>query len=359
MELALRLAEKGRGYVNPNPMVGAVIVKNNRIAGKGYHCAFGGPHAEINALNDAGAGAKGSTMYVTLEPCRYFGKTPPCTNAIITSGIKKVVVAVSDPNPLNCGRGIRELRKYGIKVETGYLKTEARKLNENFFTFYEKKRPFISIKCAMTLDGKIATVKGESKWITSEKARNFSHLLRHEHDAIMVGINTIKADDPLLSARFNRDMRKPCIVIPDSQLSISPYSNVIKNAKNTRVIIATTKKAHLKNIKRLTCSGAGVLAVSSKDNKVSLSGLIKKLARLGITSVLVEGGGELAYSILEEKLADKIYFFYAPKIIGGKNALTAVEGKGISDLNKAIRVRDMSYSKIGEDILITGYPVYE
>ncbi|MBL7170994.1 MAG: bifunctional diaminohydroxyphosphoribosylaminopyrimidine deaminase/5-amino-6-(5-phosphoribosylamino)uracil reductase RibD [Candidatus Omnitrophica bacterium] len=358
MDMAIRLAKKGGGYVNPNPMVGAVIVKNGEIIGKGYHCKFGGPHAEINALAKAGTKAKGATMYVSLEPCSCFGKTPPCTRAIIKAGIKKVVIAAIDPNPLNKGKGIKELKRNGIKVELGLAGKKAQELNEKFFVYHKKKRPFISVKCAMTMDGKIATVTGASKWITSKKARNYGHLLRHEHDAIMAGINTIKADNPELTARLSCAMRKPVIVIVDSCLSIPLQANVLKNAKKNTVIIATTKMASLKKKKLLSSRGVEILTVASKNGRVCLSEVVKKLAKKRITSVLVEGGGEIIYSLLNERLADKIYFFYAPKILGGRKAPTPVGGEGIKDINKAVKIKDISCSKIGKDILIAGYPVY-
>jgi len=358
MNMAIELAQKGRGYVNPNPMVGAVIVKNGKIIGKGYHHAFGRAHAEINALVKAGAKAKGSTMYVNLEPCSSFGKTPPCTRAIIKTGVRKMVIGTCDPNPLNHGKGIKELKRNGIRVESGLLKKEAKELNEKFFTYHKKKRPFITVKCAMTLDGKIATVTGSSRWVTCKKARDYGHLLRHEHDAVMAGINTIKTDDPELTARFNEKMRKPYIVVVDSHLSIPTSARVIKNAGKNKVIIATTKTSPPNKKKQLLPRGAEVLTLTSKNGRVCLSALIKKLHHVGITSILVEGGGEIIHSLLHERLADKIYFFYAPKILGGRIAPTSVEGNGIKDINKAIKIRDMRYSKIGEDVLVTGYPIY-
>ena len=358
MDMAIEIAKKGRGYVNPNPMVGAIIVKNGMVVGKGYHRVFGKTHAEINALARAGTKANGAVMYVTLEPCSCFGKTPPCTRAIIKAGIKKVVIAAIDPNPLNNGKGVKELKRNGIKVELGLLEKEARELNEKFFTYHKKKSPFISVKCAMTMDGKIATVTGASKWITSKKARNYGHLLRHEHDAVLAGINTIKTDNPKLTARLSCAMRKPVIVIVDSRLSISLQANVLKNAKKNTVILATTKRASLKKKNLLSSRGVEVLTVASKNGRVCLPEVVKKLAKMGITSIMVEGGGEIIYSFLHERLADKVYFFYAPKILGGRTAPTSVEGDGLKDINKAVKIKDISCSKIGEDILIAGYPVY-
>jgi diaminohydroxyphosphoribosylaminopyrimidine deaminase/5-amino-6-(5-phosphoribosylamino)uracil reductase len=359
MSLAIELARKGKGYVNPNPMVGAVIVKDGAIVGKGYHRAFGKPHAEIEALADAGAKAKGAAMYVNLEPCSHFGKTPPCTKAIIKAGIKKVTAASIDPNPLNNGRGLRELKKNGVKTEKRLMEKEARVLNEKFFTCHKKKRPFITIKCAMTMDGKIATSTGISRWVTGREAREYAHLLRHEHDAVMAGINTIKTDNPQLTARFSKKMRKPCIVVVDSKLSISPGAKVVKNAKKNKLIIAATKNSSFKKKERLLSRGIEVLTVPSKKGRINLPALVKKLAKKGITGILVEGGGEIIYSLFRERLADKIYFFYAPKILGGRSALTSVEGEGIKDINKAVKIKGITYSRIGNDLLAAGYPVYQ
>ena len=361
MAMALGLAEKGRGGVNPNPLVGAVIVKSGVIVGQGYHQVLAGNHAEIEALLKAGLKARGATMYVTLEPCRHFGRTPPCTREIIKAGIKKVVIATLDPNPLNNGRGLKELKENGIEIEKGLMEKEARRLNEKFFTYYEKKRPFISVKCAMTLDGKIATVTGASRWISGRKARDYVHRLRHEHDALMVGINTVRTDDPELTARLpGKNLRKPCIIIADSRLSIPLEATVVKNARENKCIIATTSAGALgPKKKKLEKRGIEILAVKSRRGRVDLKDLIRRLAQRPIISLLVEGGGELIYSLLEEKMADKIFFFYSPKLLGGRTAPTAVEGNGITNLAKAIRVRDLTSSRIGEDLLITGYPVYD
>lgn len=361
MALALGLAEKGRGCVNPNPMVGAVIVKSGVIVGQGYHQVLGGNHAEIEALLKAGPKARGATMYVTLEPCRHFGRTPPCTREIIKAGIKKVIIPALDPNPLNNGRGLKELKENGIAIEKGLMEKEARCQNEKFFTFYKKKRPFISVKCAMTLDGKIATVTGVSRWISGRKARNYVHRLRHEHDALMAGINTIQADDPELTARLpGKNLRKPYIVIADSRLSIPLEATVVKNARENKCIIATTSAGALgPKKKKLEKRGIEILAVKSRRGRVDLKDLIRRLAQRPIISLMVEGGGELISSFFEEELVDKIYFFYAPEILGGRTAITSVEGDGLKDLENAIKIKDLSPSRIGEDLLITGYPVYD
>lgn len=300
MRIALWLAKKGRGRTSPNPMVGAVIVKNNRVVGEGYHKKAGTAHAEINALRQAGSKAKGATMYVTLEPCCTFGKTPPCTSAIIKSGIKKVVIAITDPNPLHVCKGIKILRNNNIIVKVGVLKDEARALNEAFEKYITTGMPFVILKMAETLDGKIATKTGESKWISSEKSRKLVHKLRRQVDAIMVGANTGRIDKP-------------------------------------RLVEAKTK-------------------IIVPSGKVSLRKFLKDFGKKQVTSVLCEGGGELAASLLKEGLVDKIMFFIAPKIIGGRGAKTSVEGDGISSMSDAIKLKDMTVKKIGDDLLVEGYP---
>lgn len=304
MRLALELAEKGRGKTSPNPMVGAVIVKNNRIVGKGYHKKAGTPHAEINVLRQAGKKARGATLYVTLEPCCFFGRTPPCTDAIIKSGIKKVIVATKDPNSLNNGRGIKMLKKHRIAVKTGVLREEARRLNEVFEKYITTGLPFVILKMAQSLDGKIAAKTGDSKWISCEESRRMVHRLRREVDAVMVGANTARIDRPRLK---------------ESRMKI-----IVRSAKN--------------------------------KGRVDLKRFLRGLAKKQITSVLCEGGGELAWSLLKQGLVDKVLFFIAPKIIGGRNAKTSVEGGGISRVGDAIRLNKIATKNIGSDILVEGYP---
>ena len=354
MKKALSLARRGEGKVSPNPMVGAVIVKNGRIIGRGYHRRFGAPHAEVAALKEAGDSARGGTLYLNLEPCTHFGKTPPCVDEIIKQGIKEVVVAMKDPNPLNNGKGVRKLRRAGIKVKVGILAQEASRLNETFIKWIKEGIPFVSIKIAQTLDGKIATKSGRSRWITSPEARGFVHCLRASSDCIIVGANTILKDNPLLTARPKErgDFNQPLRVVLDSKLRI-PFNAKVYNGK-ARTLIAATTDAPIKKVERLKKKGVKVLPLRPKKGRVSLRPLLKSLARMGIASVLVEGGGETIASFLKEGLVDRFYFFIAPKIIGGRDSVTSCEGRGVDILSRAYRLDDLSIERIGRDILIKG-----
>lgn len=351
MREALRIAKNAEGRTSPNPMVGAVIVRDNRIIAEGWHRKAGSPHAEVHALNMAGELAKNSTLYVTLEPCSHFGRTPPCANKIVESGISKVFVAMQDPNPKVSGRGIEILRNAGIEVEVGILEDEARKLNEVFLKWVTEKIPFVTAKFACSLDGKISTVAGESQWITCEESRKFSHHLRDISDGIMVGINTVLADNPSLTARIDGG-KNPVRIIVDSFAKIPLDSKVICD-KQAETIIAVTKNAPTEKVEAL--KNYGVEIIIAGDEKVDLKILLEELARREITSILVEGGGTLHYSMFKNKLVDKVFAFVAGKIIGGKNALTAVEGTGFEKLSDAVQLKNLSSEKIGSDILITGY----
>ena len=358
MRLALKLAIKAKGRTSPNPLVGAVIVKNDRIIGKGYHKKSGKPHAEINALDMASRKAKGATLYLNLEPCVHFGKTPPCTKKIISSGIKKVVVAMIDPNPLNRGRGIKELRKAGVKIKGGILEKEAKEINETYIKYITTRKPFVILKTAMSLDGKIATKTGDSRWITNESSRRYVHRLRSEVDAILVGIETISRDDPRLTARVTgyglrvKD-KKPIRVVVDSRARIPLGAKILNQEAPT--IVATTKFASKRKIEVLRKKGNKVLIIKNRDKKVNLKELLKRLGKLEITSLLVEGGGRINASFLKNGLVDKVLFFIAPKIIGGEGALTPVEGEGIERIKDAIKLKDISIKRFGEDVLIEGY----
>ncbi|MDD5072503.1 MAG: bifunctional diaminohydroxyphosphoribosylaminopyrimidine deaminase/5-amino-6-(5-phosphoribosylamino)uracil reductase RibD [Candidatus Omnitrophica bacterium] len=336
IKIALELAKKAKGMTSPNPCVGAVIVKRGRIVGSGYHKFAGGPHAEIYALRQAGKEAEGATMYISLEPCSRFGRTPPCTDAIIRSGIKRVVAAIKDPNPVNNGRGLRILRIRGIKTSVGFLDAEARELNEDFIKYITKKMPFVAVKIAQSLDGKIATRAGDSKWITGDKAREFVHKLRSEHDAVMVGAGTVLKDDPLLTARVKgKRAKQPLRVILAGRTRIPDKARIF-NSKGGDVVIAATKK---------------------RDGRVDIKSLLVELAKRQITSVLIEGGGETVASALDAGVVDKVYFFIAPKIIGGRKSTTSVEGKGVGKAGKAIRLKKISFRKIGDDFLAEGYVI--
>lgn len=353
MELALELAKKAAGRTSPNPLVGAVLVKDNKVIGQGYHKKAGDPHAERLALLEAGAQAEGSDFYVTLEPCNHSGRTPPCTEAIIEAKIKNVYVATLDPNPLVAGQGIKRLKETGIKVEVGMKEQEAKKLNEVFFKYITTGLPYVVLKSAASLDGKIATREGHSQWITGELARSFGHQLRNMYDAIMVGIGTVLADDPQLTCRVENG-RDPIRIIVDSKLSISPEAKVFNLASTADIIIATVQDISHEKYKRLS-QKAEIIKVNS-GNKVDLPKLMKILGEKGITSILVEGGAILNSSFVEEKLIDKFYLFYAPLIIGGTLAPGFIGGLGPAKLETSLRLKDLTIENIGEDILVTAYP---
>jgi len=352
MRLALKLAKKGEGKVSPNPMVGAVIAKDGKIIAQGYHHYFGGPHAEIDALWKAKDKAKGGTLYVTLEPCSHYGKTPPCTKEIIKRGIKKVIIATLDPNPINSGKGVQELRRGKIETEIGICEEEAKKVNEAFLKFMKKRIPFVTVKVASSLDGKIATSSGESKWITSEKSRKFSHRLRDKMDAILVGINTVIRDDPSLLAPSKNNFVR---IILDSKLRIPLEAQVLKNQDRGDTFIFTTSRADERKLKELKSRGIKIAVVKENENRVDIEEAVRELGKLEIMNLLVEGGGEVIGSFFEKKLVDKIYLFLAPRIIGGKKSITWVEGKGVKFLKETSYIKIDSLKKIENDLLLEGY----
>lgn len=354
MKLALELAKKGEGRVNPNPLVGAVIVKDNKIIGEGYHEYYGGPHAEINAFSSAKENVEGSTMYVTLEPCCHYGKTPPCVNAIIKNNIKKVIVGMLDPNPKVAGKGVKILREHGIEVITGVLEEECKNLNEIFIKYITAKLPFIIMKYAMTLDGKIAAFTGDSKWITGETARKEVHRLRHKVSGIMIGIGTVLQDNPSLTCRIEGG-KSPKRIIVDSNLRIPLNSNVLTIKDEALTIIATTKKASEEKIQLLKDNGAEVIIVEDTDGRVNLQALVKKLGEMAIDSILLEGGSTLNYSAIEQGIVDKVQAYIAPKLIGGENAKTPIGGEGKALMSESINLRNITFKTFDEDILIEGY----
>lgn len=358
MRLALRLAQKAKGFTSPNPCVGAVVVNRGKVVGTGYHRRAGGPHAEINALREAGKRAKGATLYVSLEPCGHYGRTPPCVDSIVTSGIKRVVAAMKDPNPLNDGKGLSVLRKSGLKVKVGVLEDEAGRLNEEFVKFVTKRIPYITVKVAQSLDGKIATRTGDSRWITSEDARRYAHKIRNQVDAILVGVRTVLKDDPLLTVRLKgKNLRTPARIVLDSKLKI-PLNARLLNNPGGKVIIATTKAAPKKKIAKLQHKGAEVIVVNTKERFVDIKSLLKELGKREIAHILIEGGGETIASAIESRVADKILYLIAPKIIGGRKAPTSVEGAGINKIKDAVTLKDIEVKRIGPDILVSGRPVY-
>lgn len=354
MKKALRLAAKGRGRTSPNPMVGAVIVKGGKIIAADYHRKAGTPHAEILALRKAGKLAKGATLFINLEPCCHTDKkTPPCTNAIIESGLKKVVIAMIDPNPKVADKGIKALKDAGIETEVGLMETGAEKLNESFAKFIIKREPFVILKSAQSLDGKIAIASGESKWITGDKSRQYVHKLRNEVDAVMVGIGTVIADNPSLDCRV-RGSRNPFRIIVDSTLRIPLNAKVLKH-DDQKTIIATTNKADRKIIDSIIKTGHKVLTVKSKAGKVDLKSLMKELGRLEITSVMIEGGASLNASAISSDIVDKVILFCAPKIIGGVDAVPSIGGISPASLKKIVKVKDLQVKQVGDDFMFEGY----
>ncbi|HGJ66805.1 TPA: bifunctional diaminohydroxyphosphoribosylaminopyrimidine deaminase/5-amino-6-(5-phosphoribosylamino)uracil reductase RibD [bacterium] len=356
MRLAIELAEKAKGRTSPNPMVGAVIVKNEEIVGRGYHQKAGTPHAEVHAIKDAGEKAKDATIYVSLEPCSHYGKTPPCTQAIINAGLSRVVMAMTDPNPRVNGSGRKILESHGIEVTSGILEEEAFKLNEFFIKYITTKLPFVILKTAMTLDGKIATYSGKSKWITSEESRIKVHQIRNEVDAILVGIGTVIKDDPSLTTRIP-DGRDAIRIILDSHAKIPLNAKVLNLKSDAKTIVIVTPSAPEGKIDQIR-QKAEVIIIPEKDGRINIYELMKKLGEMEITSVMIEGGAEVNASALKAGIVDRVVFFIAPKIFGGKDAPSSVGGDGVDDPSEAIKLKDMSIEQIGEDILVTGIPCY-
>lgn len=353
MRLAMQLAGNAIGRTSPNPLVGAVIVKDNRVVGCGWHRKAGTPHAEVHALNQAGELAQGADVYVTLEPCAHYGKTPPCAKALVEAKVKNVYGGLLDVNPKVAGKGFKILEDAGIHVEYGFLQDELRKQNEVFFKWIEHKKPFVVLKVAMTLDGKIATATGQSKWITNETSRAYGYKLRDIYDGIMVGINTVIEDNPMLTARVDGG-KNPIRIVVDSSLKIDINANVVQD-KSAKTIIATTDKADKDKILKLQAQDIDVIVVDKDENdKVDIEKLLDILGQQNICSILVEGGATLSGSFVAKKLVDKVYFFIAPKIVGGKEAKTPVAGTGILNLQEALALKDIQIEKLEEDILIIG-----
>jgi diaminohydroxyphosphoribosylaminopyrimidine deaminase / 5-amino-6-(5-phosphoribosylamino)uracil reductase len=353
MELALSLAEKGRGHTSPNPMVGAVIVLDGEIVGQGFHRKAGDDHAEIMALREAGECARGATLYVTLEPCCHFGKTPPCSESIIKNGIKRVVAAMTDPNPLVCGGGFTSLHRHHIEIESGVLEDRARKLNEAYFKYIRTKIPFVTLKLAMTLDGRIADRDGGSRWITGPEARKRVHLLRAWSDAVMVGAGTVLADNPRLTVR-DAEGSNPWRIILDSHLRSPLDSHVFDD---TRVIVVTGEKPDTAKLPELGRRGIEVWQIESKEGKISLNDVLRKMGERSMTSLLCEGGSALATTLLREGFVDKLCIFFAPKILG--RGIEGVGDLGIQTIDRAVHIGNRELEELDDDILITGYPEYK
>jgi diaminohydroxyphosphoribosylaminopyrimidine deaminase/5-amino-6-(5-phosphoribosylamino)uracil reductase len=350
MKLALKLAAKGRGYASPNPMVGAVLVKKDRIIGQGWHQCCGENHAEVNAIQNATENVAGSTIYVTLEPCCHSGKTPPCTDLIIHKKIKRVVIGSADSNPLVSCRGINRLRAAGIEVKTGVLEDECRSLNEVFFHFMETGLPFVTVKYAQTLDGRIATATGQSQWISSPASLKFAHQLRAEHDAILVGIGTVLKDNPSLTVRMVRG-RNPLKIVVDGGLALKTRFNVMQDLSRTPILIATTRSASDPAFRMLENAGAELVRIRcDKNNHVNLKQLLHLLAARNISSVLIEGGSQIITSALKDNLVNRLVTVIAPKILG--QGIEAVGDLNIRNLEKAKKLSVKSVAKKGTDVIM-------
>jgi diaminohydroxyphosphoribosylaminopyrimidine deaminase / 5-amino-6-(5-phosphoribosylamino)uracil reductase len=363
MTAALNLAEKGRGFTSPNPMVGAVVVKDHRIIGKGFHEEAGKPHAEANAIDNAKETPKNAVLYVTLEPCHHTGRTPPCTQKIISAGIKRVVVAMEDPNPNVCGGGNKYLRQMGVDVAVGVCEQEAKKQNEVFIKYVKTNRPFVILKWASTLDGRIASKTGDAKWISNEFSRDRVHQIRHSVDAIMVGIGTITADNPKLTARLSglingKKERNPIRLVLDTALSIREDAELLRQDAKTIMITGdlTEQPEKLLKKKHLAENGVRVLEMPVNQGRIDLNALLDQLGHMGITSLLIEGGSRVIASALSQKIADQVILFYGPKILGGNDGIPAVNGIGPEKIADAVHLKDISIQRIGDDLMITGYP---
>lgn len=344
---AIKLAECSRGCTSPNPLVGAVLVKGNKVIGRGFHRCAGAFHAEIEAMRKVKGALRGATLYVNLEPCFHWGRTPPCVDAIISGGIKKVVISTKDPNPKVSGRSIAKLRKAGIRVVTGVMAKEAEKLNEIFFTNMRKKRPFVVAKVAQSLDGKITTRTGRSKWITSQKARMYARGLRDMYDAVLIGIGTAIKDNP----KLNGVRKTPSKIIIDPQLRVSLSSILVKKSPKKLIVFHSSRASKSKKMK-LAKKGVRLFVFKHVRD------ILKILYKLEIMSVFVEGGADTLGRFFDAKLIDKVHVFYAAKIIGGKDALSSIGAKGVISPSQAIFIKDLEIKRIGRDLLLTGYPVY-
>ena len=355
MRLALSLAKKGQGYTSPNPMVGAVIVKDGEVVGRGYHRAVGQAHAEVNAIEDAGIKTKGATLYVNLEPCNHTGRTPPCTQKIIQAGIRRVVMAMADPHTL-AGGGAAFLKQHHIDVQSGVCEKQAVRLNEAFVKYVRTSRPFVILKCAATLDGRIATRTGDSKWVTGERARRFVHRLRHTVDAILVGSGTIKSDNPSLTTRLK--LKKgvdPVRIVLDTHLSISPDARILHLDSDADTILVAAKPTVKAKKKRIEKNGVRVIEQPLKGGHIDLGSLMVRLGAEGITSLLIEGGSRVLAAAFRSGIVDKALFFYAPKILGGDDGIPICRGTGPALMKDSIQLKDIRVRRFAEDVMIEGY----
>lgn len=357
MNRVFALAKQGIGKVNPNPLVGAVIVKNQQIIGEGYHERYGGPHAEVNALGSVKESPEGASMYVNLEPCSHYGKTPPCVEAIVAHKIKRVIVGELDPNPEVSGRGVKFLKQNNIEVEFFPLNEEEIKLNEVFKKFIQHKIPYVILKTAMTIDGKIASHTGDSRWISGKESREMVHELRNELTGIMIGVDTAIADDPMLTTRLHGEVgRNPIRIVLDTCAKIPLEAKVLNTSEQAKTILAVSSKANPEKIRKIEQKGNQILYVKESDGKLDLHDLMKKLGDLNIDGLLLEGGSSLNYSALKSKIVDEVIVFIAPKIIGGATSKTPIGGKGINAMKNAIELERMKWQQVGKDLMLRGKP---
>jgi diaminohydroxyphosphoribosylaminopyrimidine deaminase/5-amino-6-(5-phosphoribosylamino)uracil reductase len=356
MQTALELAAQGRGCTSPNPMVGSLVVREGEVVGRGFHAFAGGPHAEVVAIDAAGEKARGATLYVTLEPCNHTGRTPPCTLKIIAAGIRRVVIAMPDPNPRVVGGGARFLASKGVETTIGVCAEEARQLNEAFVKHSCTGRPFVIAKCAATLDGRIATRTGDSKWITGEAARAFVHELRHAVDAILVGVGTVAADDPLLTARLEHGRAKdPLRVILDTHLRVAPNARVLNHGSSADTLIVAGRGAPEEAKRRVLRPGVRVIEAETRTGRIDIGALAGQLGAMGVASILVEGGSRVLASAFQAGIVDKVCFFYAPLILGGDDGQPICRGPGAERIQDGIRLHRVRTYRFGEDVMIEGY----
>lgn len=352
MRIALEEAAKGLGRTSPNPAVGAVLVKGGRIIARGYTQPAGQAHAEVMALAAAGPRARGADLYTTLEPCNHYGRTPPCTLAILEAGVRRVISAAGDPNPLVNGRGIARLRRHGVEVMTGVLEEEAIALNRAFFKSIRTRMPYVTLKAAVTLDGKLATATGDSRWVTGEQARAWVHQLRNRVDVILVGSNTVRLDDPKLTTRLpGGGGRDPLRVVVDSHLSLKPSATVFTQRSSAKTVLATLEDPEGRKARRFTAQGVEVWQVREKRGRVDLKALLSRIAQAGLNHVLVEGGAEMYGSFLRERLADELALFLAPKLVGSQG-LSWSGDLGVKMMSEALSLKHVTHEQLGADLLL-------
>jgi diaminohydroxyphosphoribosylaminopyrimidine deaminase / 5-amino-6-(5-phosphoribosylamino)uracil reductase len=352
MRLALEEAAKGLGRTSPNPVVGAVVVKNGRLVARGWHRQAGTPHAEVVALQSAGPKARGADLYTTLEPCDHFGRTPPCSNAIIEAGVRRVIVASLDPNPRVNGKGLVRLERAGVEVVTGVLTQEADRLNLPFFKVMRTGLPYLTLKAAVTLDGKLATTTGDSRWVTGEAAREWVHRRRDRVDAILVGANTVRADDPQLTTRLPEGVGKDAVrVVVDSRLRLNPTHKVFTQQSSARTVVATVEEPEGRKARRLRELGVEVWQLPAKAGRVDLEALLRRVAKEGLNHVLSEGGAQVFGALLRERLVDELAVFLAPKLVGG-DGVSWVDALGVRDMAQALKLTQVTCEMVGGDLLV-------